>query len=65
MLNIFSDMIATATRQDAGIKTRCDSERRKFYIAQSRRARRLGRKVFEKMKRVEPKKVISQRASLR
>jgi hypothetical protein len=41
MLNILSNAFSTATRQNSIITPLCDSERRRLYLEQSRRERRI------------------------
>ncbi len=48
MLNIFSGMMTSATLQGSNITPLGDSERRKIYLEQSRRARRLAQQNFAK-----------------
>jgi hypothetical protein len=48
MLNIFSGMISSATLQSSNTAQLGDSERRKLYLEQSRRERRLAQQKMAK-----------------
>lgn len=41
MLNVFADVISTATRQKSVMTPLGDSERRRLYLEQSRRERKI------------------------